>query len=304
MKKTLSINIIILLLFTSCSSQNKRIEKEFMDCSYQAYSDNGAQLKKLIYEYQELLVEEKILTDSTAKSYRDFFQDIAYGNEFRHVPSKSFLEQLQTIEQPNRILIQECQSRILKDSSNYDMIKLRMLEKAISSVQNSGDLQPSLVAKQILSVLSEEDFELDYYKLRTMMLFDVLNVDYGIDNKLRTSTGKVIEHDLTNAFKISTNEKNEIFANGQKVSIKQLKEKVKDYERKNENSSVIAISASRETMYQTYIEVQNTITSAIKSLRDKKALSEFQIEFNKLTEEQKESIKNVYPIEIVETKPE
>lgn len=304
MKKNFLLHIIILLLFTSCYSQSKRVEKEFMDCSYQAYSDNGLQLKKLISEYQKQLVKEKMLNDSTAKSYRNFFQEIADGKEFKHVPSKSFLEQLQAIEQPNRILIKECQTRILKDSSKYDMTKLRMLENAISSVQNSGDLQPSLVAKQILLVLSEKDFELDYYKLRTMMLFDVLNVDFGIDNKLRTSTGKVIEHDLTNALKISTNGKNEIFANGQKVSIKQLKEKVKDYERKNKEVSVIAISASRETMYRTYIDVQNTITSAIQSLRNEKSISDYQMEFEKLTDEQKQIIEKVYPIEIVETKPE
>lgn len=304
MKKNFLLHIIILLVFTSCSSQNKRIEKEFIDCSYQAYADNGTKLKMLISDYQKLLIKEKILTDSTAKSYRNLFQEIANGNKFTHISSKSFFEQLQTIEQPDRILIEECQLKILRDSAKYDITKLRMLENAISSVQNSGDIEPSLIAQQILSVLTVKDFELDYYKLRTMLLFDVLNEDFGIENKLRTSTGKVIEHDLKNALKISTNEKNEIFVNSRKVSVEKLKEWVKEYVEENKSNSVIWLSTSRETMYSSYIDIQNTITSAIQYLRDKHSNNEYQMEFGKLTDEQKEKIQNIYPIEIVETKPE
>lgn len=304
MKKNFLLHLIILLLFASCSSQNKRIETELMECYYQTYSDNGAELKRLISNYQSLLVKEKVIADSSAKSYLNFYQKIAEEKEFEHIPSKSFLTELQSIEKPNGMINRECQSRVLTDSSSYNTNKIFILEDAISSVQEAGDLSPSLVAKQILTVLSEEDFELEYYRLRTLFLFDMLNVDYGIDNKLRTSTGEVIEHDLTNALKISTNGKNEIFTNGQKVSIKQLKEKVKDYERKNKEVSVIAINASRETMYRTYIDIQNTITSAIQSLRNEKSISDYQMEFENLTDEQKQIIIKVYPIEIVETKPE
>lgn len=304
MKKNFLLNIIFLLLLTSCSSQDERMEKELMECYYQTYSDNGAELKKLISDYQALLVREKVMADSSAQSYLNFYKKVANEQEFEHVPSKSFLAELQNIEQPNGMINRECQTRVLADSTSYNTNKIFILEDAISSVQEAGNLNPSLVAKQILTFLNEDDFELQYYRLRTLFLFDMLNVDYGIDNKLRTSTGEVIEHDLTNALKISTNGKNEIFVNGQKVSIKKLKEKVKDYERKNKEVSVIEISASRETMYRTYIDIQNTITSAIQSLRNEKSISDYQMEFKKLTDEQKQIIKIVYPIEIVETKPE
>jgi len=304
MKKNFLLNIIILLLFTSCSSQDDRMEKKLMECYYQTYSDNGAELKELISNYQRLLVEEQVMADSSAKSYLNFYQKLADEKEFEHVPSKSFLTELQNIEKPNGMINRECQTNVLADSSSYDTNKIFILEDAISSVQEAGDLSPSLVSKQILTVLNEEDFELDYYRLRTLFLFDMLNVDYGIDNKLRTATGDVIEHDLTDALKISISEKNQIFVNGQKVNIDQLKKKVADYEQTHKNSSVIAISASRETMYRTYIDVQNSITSAIQNLREKIAINEYQLGFEKLIEKQKKSIKNIYPIEIVETKPE
>jgi len=304
MKKNFLLQLITLLLFASCSSQNKRIETELMECYYQTYSDNGAELKQVISNYQSLLVKEKVIPDSSAKSYLSFYQKITEGKEFEHVPSKSFLNELQSIEKPNGMINRECQSRVLADSSSFDTNKVFILEDAISSVRDAGDLNPSLVAKQILTVLNEEDFELEYYRLRTLFLFDMLNVNYGIDNKLRTATGGVIEHDLTNALKISTNEKNEIFVNGQKVNFEQLKKRITDYGQKNKGSSVISISASRETMYRTYVEVQNTITSAIQSLRKEKSISDYQMEFEKLTDEQKQIIKKVYPIEVVETKPQ
>jgi len=272
-----------------------------MDCTYQAYFDNGIELKKLISDYQEKLIEEKVLLDGTAKSYLNLFQEIA-SKEIKHLPIQPFFEKFQNIDYQNQVLIKDCRTKLLKDSTKYANTKLQMLDHEISLIR-SGSFEPSLIAQKFLSVLNLEDLELDYYQLRAMMLFEVLNTNLGIKYNLRTPTGQVINNTPEKALKISIKYKGQFYVNNQKVRREILKDKVKKYVDENKGKSVIIIDASRETMYRTYRDVQSVITSAIKRLRENFAINEYKAELELLTDEQRERIRMIYPIKIIETKP-
>ena len=271
-----------------------------MDCSYQAFADNGKAFRTLITDYENLLINEKILADNSGKSYRQVLQKIADGNEFNKVPSKFFTDELQKIDKPDREKAQECQKIIVKDSTSYNMSKLKGLEQAITNAENSNDIQPSLIAKDILKVLSEDDFELGFYKVRTFFLFNLIEPDSGISRRLPENEENQNEYDLTNALKITLDNKSEIFVDNKKVTVDKLKKLVREYEFKNKAESVISLKADRGTMYKTYIEVQNAIVGEIRQLRDKLAKEKYNTELDKLTEEQLSEIKKVYPQNLVE----
>jgi len=300
MKTNILLNIIIGFLFTSCVAQNERIENIIMDCSYQSFSDNGKEFRTLISDYENLLINEKILADNSGKSYRQVLQKIADGKKFDKVPSKFFSVELQKIEKPDSEKAQECQKIIVKDSASYNMSKLKGLEQAIANAQNSNDIQPSLVAKDILKVLTEEDFEIDFYKLRTFLLFSIIDTNSGINRRLPEIEKNQAEYDLTNALKIILDNKSEIYINDKKVTIIALKEIVRNYELKNKSESIISLKADRGTMYRTYIDVQNAIVGEINHLRDKLAKEKYNTELDKLTKEQLSEIKKVYPQKLVE----
>lgn len=300
MKTNFLLYIIIALLFAPCIAQNNRIENLLMDCSYQAFADNGKEFKTLISDFESLLIKEKILADKSGNSYRQVLQKIADGKEFNKVPSTLFSVELQKIEKPDLEKVQECKKNIVKDSSLYDMSKLKVLEQAIDNAQNSGDLQPSLIAKGILKVLTKDDFELDFYKLRTFLLFSLIDPDSGINRRIPEMEENQVEYDLTNALKITLNDKSEIFVNDKKVTIVELKKLVRFYELENKSESIISLKANRETMYKTYMDVQNAIVSEIRHLRAKLAKEKYNMELDKLTEEQLSEIKKVYPQNMVE----
>lgn len=300
MKTNILLNIIIGFLFTSCVAQNERIENIIMDCSYQSFADNGIAFKKLISDYEHLLINERILTDNSGKSYRQVLKDIADEKEFDIVPSKFFAEELQKIEKPDLEKAQKCQEIIVQDSAKYDMTKLKGLEQAIDNAQYSGDLQPALIAEDILKVLTEKDFELDFYKLRTFLLLSIIDTNSGINRKLPDFENDQSEIDLTNALKIILDDQNQIFVNDKKVSLDDLKTLVREYESKFKSESVISLKADRGTMYRTYIDVQNAIVGEIQYLRDKLAKEKYNAELDKLTEEQQFEIKKVYPQKLIE----
>ena len=95
----------------------------------------------------------------------------------------------------------------MQDSVLYDTSKFKSLEKAIVNAQKSLDLRPDLIAKDYLNILTNNDFELDFYKLRTYFLFEIMNTNDGISRKLPKLRKEKPKSDLSKALKIYLTEK-------------------------------------------------------------------------------------------------
>jgi biopolymer transport protein ExbD len=66
---------------------------------------------------------------------------------------------------------------------------------------------------------------------------------------------------------------------------------------------VVSLQTDRGTSYKMYMAVQNEIMRAYAELRDELALSHFQSPYAKLTEDQQEAVRGVYPLNISEAEP-
>jgi biopolymer transport protein ExbD len=67
---------------------------------------------------------------------------------------------------------------------------------------------------------------------------------------------------------------------------------------------VILLKIDRETKYETYLSLLSELTAAYNELRRESAVTLFQVPWERLTPEQKETIQTIYPIRISETEIE
>ncbi|WP_417800603.1 ExbD/TolR family protein [Tenacibaculum sp.] len=298
MKKLIFTYLTFGIFTISCNSQTLRVEDKLMNCIYQNYEDNGTKFKKALTGFEQLLINEKILKDSSGKSYVAIFEKIIEENDFNYNPSKSFLDKIIDIGMPQLESFIKCQSE-LKESK---FIKSNELQKVFDSLKKSDNFSPSTVAKGILTVLNSEDFELDYYKMSVFFLFDTISYvnDDGLIRKLPETQENDTEYDLSKAINIYIDGNNQIFANKKKVDIDELKIVIKEYEEKNKSESIISLKAERETMYKTYIDVQNAIVGEIKKLRSQLAKKIYSKELDSLTKEEMLEIRKVYPQKLIE----
>src|SRR5690554_3590067 len=170
MKTNLLLLILSSFLFTSCDKE-KRIEELIMECSYDAFEDNGVYFKKVISDYEALLIKDKFLADNSAKSYIQAIQNIANEKEFEKTPNKFHFQNLQEFDNINLEKLKSC-ADLLTDSTQYDVAKIFVYKNAINEVfSNTGNVQPALLAENMLEILTEKDFELDYYKINAFLLF-------------------------------------------------------------------------------------------------------------------------------------
>lgn len=269
------------------------MEVKLMDCIYENFDDKGIEMKQTISDFEQLLINERILKDNTGKSYRAIFEEIASDDNFNFHPSQSFMDLIMNIPQPNSDSVRNCQNTLLKNH-NYDFSKGKKLQSVLESNQNSDNFEPSNMANGILKVLDENDFELDYYKFRTFLMLDLLNSEVKRSEKLNEP-----KMDISNALKIYIDEKNKIFVEEDEIIIKELKPIILKYYKENKSNSVIALKTTKETMYREYIEVQNEIISAINTSRENLSKERFNEKYIDLTIDQKNEIDREYPNTIV-----
>ena len=164
--------ITAVLSINPCLAQKQRVEKKLMNCWYEAFGDNAPKVKDFVVEYKQLLIDEGILKDSASGSYLSIYKRIAYDDEYVK-PSKSFFTELGKLKAPLEGYYESSEMAI-KDSFSYDASKLKQYETVFDSVTAIDGYTRADLAQAILSVLNEEDLTLEYYRLRTFLMFDFI----------------------------------------------------------------------------------------------------------------------------------
>ncbi|MEW7281360.1 hypothetical protein ABW636_22460 [Aquimarina sp. 2201CG1-2-11] len=189
---------------------------------------------------------------------------------------------------------------LLINSPQYLQSKVYRLQNVVDSIKISGDIFPSKIANGILSVLDAEDFQLEYYKIKTFVLLDGTNTTSKLSQKLKQKKEKFKKLDLDNAIKIHVTKKNETLVDNKNVSILKMRELIREYVFKSKSNSIISLTSSKETIYKVYVDVQNTILNEIDLLRKQLSLKKYGIEYSQLTKVQRLEIENIYPKKLIE----
>ncbi len=267
-----------------------------MDCNNQSFVDGGKQLKELITDYESNLIKAKIISDNSGESYLKTISQISNGIEPKEKPYYSFGEMLNGIEKNQNSISNTCFQTVLSDSTKYDFKKFLKFQNSLeNTIKNAVNLRIELLATEFSNILSEKDFELDFYKMKAFLLFDMLRPYGGIIKGLPKKNSN-----LKNAFKIYLNKENKIFVNNTEIKLKSLKSKIVKYYKNNESKSVISIKTDKETIYSDYVTVQNEIQFAINLVRDNLSNKKFGKKYADLTNEEQKLINEQYPKSIID----
>ncbi len=116
-----------------------------------------------------------------------------------------------------------------------------------------------------------------------------------------------------NVLKILVNSNNQLLADGELVSIRDLKRKTKEFIdnpakdptlAESPQKAVISLKNDRGTSYNTYIQVHNELKAAYNELRNAMAMSKYGKPYDKLNAEQTTEIQDYYRQVISEAEPE
>ena len=156
-----------------------------------------------------------------------------------------------------------------------------------------------------------------------------MDTDGGLTRKLppipEENLDDLPEVKQRNVFEILVNANDQLLVEGQLMRVSELREAAKEFIVSNParedlpefketdipffgpaypvSKQIISLQNDRGTSYDMYIKVQNELVAAYNELRDELSNQKFGGDFDELTEEQRDAIKEVYPQRISEAEP-
>jgi len=239
-----------------------------------------------------------ILIDNSGESYYNLFKKIMRSEISDTKTNFSFIDSINKLSYTDLIHSnQKCSDKIksldiYKDSNTY------RFEKTMDSLNDPYN-DKIVVIEKIISSLNEKDFELDFYKIRALLIMERMNsISDLFEEKVYS------EKQLETAFKVLLTKKNEIIFQGKKVSNDNLKILVENYLRIAKKNSLIIIDTYRDVKYGDYVKFIKSFEYVFSKLRNELSEQKFNKQFENLTESEKEIIEKEYSFEIKENTPE
>lgn len=145
------------------------------ECLYNSLHDKGKKLKRINNEFENYLIKKEVLKDSTGSSYKKLLSLLysSKGKVMKSLFTYEYLDAMHSIENGKPIFFKfdsSCAKEIvLNDDFTEHLEKL----ESLMPKEKTDDL--SLIFKNMDTVFSAEDFELDYYKQKFFILLCAYN---------------------------------------------------------------------------------------------------------------------------------
>ena len=261
--------------------------------------DNGASLKSLILNHENLLISEGIIKDATAQSLQNAFTEMANG-KLLEMPSASFIKQWHELFGPEKNELNNCQKELVRKSVEYKADKyLKFSNELIKIFTENRGLERKKIAEIINKVLDTPDYGMEYYKMSIFFVFDLIPTSAGVDYTT-TTLKNPSEKQKSIALEIEIDNKSNILFENNQVDLDTLSDILNNYFKRNKSESVLSLKTHKNAKYQVYANVSELITGEINLLRKELANSEFQKPFEELNQSEMDFVNSTYPLVMIE----
>lgn len=187
------------------------------------------------------------------------------------------------------------------------------------------------MAKKVPAINASSMADISFLLLIFFLITTSMDVSQGLARRLPAPLppdAKVEDTDINkrNLMIVKINSANQLMVQGQEISIKQLRERAKEFISNPDDNAylpklveedfgapigvvryakdhVISVQNDVDTQYQAYLDVQNELVAAYNELRDECARKYFHAPYNELDEDAQKQIQKVYPQKISEAEP-
>lgn len=320
MKQIILIGIIALITGCTQTEYNYRVVNSILECYYQNHKDNGILVKNTIDKVENILIKHKVLEDKTGNSYIKTIEQIRDHNDLT-INNPDLLTDIKSVDNiPSNVFCNNTSYTSSLDSVSQVHSKYRHVIGIFDSIRTKGDISPTLIAEEVLKVFSAKDFENDYYRTLSLVMFS--NMIKMNDNK-STMTRKLPpipkkeseEIEAQNIFEILINEEDHIIVDGVPIDISELNGLVKNFlletsdkteidlpliGNQKTSKGIIYLRNDKGAYYEQYKAIRNELIKTYKEIREVYSLEFFNLNFNSLKKEQQKVITDLVPQRIFE----
>ena len=290
--------ILISILFISCNGSKKKIENRSIHQVYnKCYSENlkveETSIKYYLKEFENILIKNKLLIDSTSQSYKKFINEYSNYNYIDLKESYSFLDKI------NGLDFGDYYSNCVNEIREHEHFRTSIWGKLDNYfLQNELEVNKEntiqfLQSQPFDTIFNERTFEFDFFKHK---LFNVIKVSSGNESEIESTLYK--KSNYSKRAEITIDSKNKVTWQRSIVSQNKLLDNIYKYIHDCNKETIIFIELSPNASYASYISVLNQIEHAKQKLKKEKSVNLYNKEYEDLSRHQKELIDKKYNFKI------
>lgn len=161
--------------------------------------------------------------------------------------------------------------------------------------------------KEVPGLDTTSTADISFMLLIFFLVTTSLDTDEGLTRYLppmpQKNEQKQMDVNRNDIMNISIDDDDRMTCNGDTVNARQLTERVASFVIERGKTHVISVKADRQTSYEAYFAMQNSIVNAYSDVRDKMARREYNTPFAKCSQQQRDEISRKYPQRISEAEP-
>jgi hypothetical protein len=289
--------LLILISIHSVHAQKITVEKAIFNCQSQLYQNIGIDLEYSLTQYENYLIESRILKSTDVSGYRSLLLKMQ-RKDFNNHPKIRFSEVLLSLvdekELPTESELNQCSNQVLSDTLSYDHSNIKKIKQLSDSITTrlTGDF--SIISEKIIQELPEE------------YLISQINKEY-IFHKLSEAsllnTFDLINNESENPILIKETEKvifilsdSEYYMDGDIRNLKELTKTLRVLYVEDKGVSTIRIKISPMVSEVRSVIMVNKLNEQRNAILDEYSLKIYSKRFEILEEDQKRMISIKIPM--------
>lgn len=261
---------IIFILTLFLANQTTLLAQDYLSsllertdfCNSELSEEQTAQLKDELYGLEDYFIKKGLLADNSGRSYHAVYKKIAAENDLNFNIDSTF----QLLDSLDYKVLLPCFFKVLTEEQLSELSQ-RHYEAGVRISENYEDnITPGIAAQRILDNLRIDDFELDFFRLSSLVTFYLVATPSSIMDPLFDS------NDETDAdfeyIKVLLDEKSRICIENKIVSVDKAKAKINQFLSQDPNYRGIELTSSREATYKSYLELTKEISAIYKELNE------------------------------------
>lgn len=236
------------------------LQKRLDFCNSNLSDEQTAQLRKELTSLEDYFLTNGLLNDKSGTSYRAVYKQIAQENDLIFEIDTAF----ELLDNLDFQVYTSCFYKVLTPEQ-LTQLSPRHLEAAQRISENyDGNVTPSLVAQRILDNLTNDDFELEYFKVSSLLAFYRTASPSTLNLLLPSSTGT--DNPNIQTIHVILNAKDQILIDDKTFTIESAKQVIYNYLSTEPEARGIELTASRGASYEAYIKVTNMFNTVYSKL--------------------------------------
>lgn len=235
--------IIIISTFLLVSCQRVDQEQQLFDCWNSSFKSKGIDIKNEGKRFEENLIENGYLVDSTWFSYKKLIDSLSTAKApmiLRTIPMEEFLSNAEFV-------ITNCM-----DLKKYDKItKLSKLSDDFIKASKDKNLGLNYVYKQISSEINGKDFESDLYRTWISWILISNSINPNMLKSLLPKPNPSVNYSMT----IKIDSQMNYYINGAKLDFDNIDLQIKNMA--NQSDSKILLQVDKSVAINKIIEIMN-----------------------------------------------